>query len=406
MTDSAVSVEGVWKSFRVYSERNQTLKSIVMRRKRSVFEEFWALKDISFDIPEGRTFGLMGDNGSGKSTLLKCIAQILTPNKGRIRTNGKRMAAMLELGSGFHPELTGRENVFLNGSILGMSHKEIESKFDQIVDFSGIGEFIDQPVKNYSSGMYVRLGFSVAINTDPEILLVDEILAVGDMSFQEKCREKFAQFRQDGRTVVVVSHGLSEMRTICDEAAWLKKGELLDIGPAARIIDDYIDVGHGAREVATGGTRYGSGGAMVEAVEFTVGGQDTRQVRTGDKVMIRLHYRTEEPIPRGVFGVAIHALDGALLWAHNSRDSNYVPDVLDGSGTIDLTIPALPLRPGTFDVSAWVVDYTTTQTYDHWRNCLRFDVLAGSPLETDGYMTMNSQYSNLLPPRPIEPVAQ
>ena len=205
----------------------------MLRRKRATFEEFWALRDVSLEIPEGKTFGLMGHNGSGKSTLLKCIAKILQPNEGSITSRG-RMAAMLEVGSGFHPELSGKENVYLNGSILGMSKQEIDGKFDTIVDFAGVGDFIDQPVKNYSSGMYVRLGFSVAIHVEPDILLVDEILAVGDMQFQEKCREKFAEFKDEGRTVIVVSHGLGEMRTLCDEAAWLDHGKLVEVGPAAQ----------------------------------------------------------------------------------------------------------------------------------------------------------------------------
>src|SRR5690606_28764355 len=184
--------------FRLYKERNQSIKSAVMRRRVSDHEDFWALRDISLKVRQGETFGLVGDNGSGKSTLLKCMAKILYPDKGTITMHG-RVAALLEVGSGFHPELSGRENVYLNGSILGMSRKEVDRKFDDIVDFSGVREFIDQPVKNYSSGMYVRLGFSVAINVEPDILLVDEVLAVGDESFQAKCAEKFAEFREQGR---------------------------------------------------------------------------------------------------------------------------------------------------------------------------------------------------------------
>jgi len=244
----AVRIEDVSKRFRIYHHRNQSLKGAILQRGRGVYEDFWALKDITFDIPEGKTFGLMGHNGSGKSTLLKCIAKILAPDSGSITARG-RMAAMLEVGSGFHPELSGRENIFLNGAILGMSRKEIEAKFDDIVDFSGVGEFIDQPVKNYSSGMYVRLGFSVSIHVEPEILLVDEVLAVGDMEFQERCMDKFAEFREDGRTVVVVSHGLEQMRTFCDEVAWLDHGRLKEVGPAPEVIDKYSDITHGAKKV-------------------------------------------------------------------------------------------------------------------------------------------------------------
>ena len=218
MPQAAITIDGVSKTFRVNKERNNTLKSALLRRGASSFREFEALKGIDLEIPQGSTFALVGDNGSGKSTLLKCLAKILVPDAGTIQRHG-RIAAMLEVGSGFHPELSGRDNVYLNGSILGMSRKEVDAKFDQIVDFSGVESFIDQPVKNYSSGMYVRLGFSVAIHTEPEIMLVDEILAVGDASFQDKCAQKFAEFRRDGRTVVVVSHSLPQLREMADHAA-------------------------------------------------------------------------------------------------------------------------------------------------------------------------------------------
>lgn len=234
----AVNVEHVSKKFRLYHERNQSLKSTIMRGRRSVHEDFWALKDVSFDVPEGSTFGLIGSNGSGKSTLLKCLAKIYYPESGSITAYGK-VAALLEVGSGFHPELTGRENIFLNGSILGMSRKEVAAKFDEIVDFSGVSEFIDQPVKNYSSGMYVRLGFSVAINVDPDILIVDEVLAVGDAEFQAKCRSKFVEFREAGKTVILVSHDMGTVKEMCDHVAWLNHGELVIAGEASEAIGAY-----------------------------------------------------------------------------------------------------------------------------------------------------------------------
>lgn len=209
-----------------------------MRRKRTIHEDFWALKDVSFEVPEGSTFGLIGSNGSGKSTLLKCLASIYYPTQGQIQSNG-RVAALLEVGSGFHPELSGRENIFLNGSILGMSRKSIEAKFDEIVDFSGVEEFIDQPVKNYSSGMYVRLGFSVAIHVEPEILIVDEVLAVGDAGFQAKCSEKFAEFKDEGRTVILVSHSMSMVKEMCDQVAWLDRGSFVTAGKALPTIKKY-----------------------------------------------------------------------------------------------------------------------------------------------------------------------
>jgi len=240
MNDVAVTVDHVSKKFRLYSERNQTIKSAVMRRRRSVHEDFWALRDISFEVPTGSTFGLIGSNGSGKSTLLKCLAKIYVPDSGSIQPHG-RLAAMLEVGSGFHHELSGRDNVYLNGSILGMSKKEIDRKFDEIVDFSGVEAFIDQPVKNYSSGMFVRLGFAIAINIDPDVLVVDEVLAVGDIEFQEKCLGKFREFRRDGKTVILVTHNSETVRAMCDQAAWLKSGRLQEVGPASSTMAAYLE---------------------------------------------------------------------------------------------------------------------------------------------------------------------
>lgn len=238
MSKSAIVIDSVSKKFRLYKERNQSIKSAVMRRRISVHEDFWAVSNVSFEILEGETFGIIGDNGSGKSTILKCMAKILFPNSGSITMNG-RVAALLEVGSGFHPELSGRENIYLNGSILGMSKKELDEKFDQIVEFSGVAEFIDQPVKNYSSGMYVRLGFAVAINVDPEILLVDEVLAVGDEAFQEKCFNKFKEFRESSKTVVIVSHSLGTMAEMCDRLAWMDQGHLKAIGTPEEVIAKY-----------------------------------------------------------------------------------------------------------------------------------------------------------------------
>lgn len=239
MTEFAVSVQGVSKTFRMYRERNMTIKSAIMRGRRSVHEEFLALDNVSFEVPTGSTFGLIGSNGSGKSTLLKCLAKIYFPERGSITAQG-RLAAMLEVGSGFHHELSGRENIFLNASILGMSKKEVTRKFDEIVEFSGVEQFIDQPVKNYSSGMYVRLGFSIAISVEPDILVVDEVLSVGDAAFQEKCRRKFTDFREQGKTVILVSHDSATVVTMCDHAAWLNRGHLMTVGEAEPTIAAYL----------------------------------------------------------------------------------------------------------------------------------------------------------------------
>jgi ABC-2 type transport system ATP-binding protein len=398
MPETAVTVDRVSKSFRMYAERNQSLKAAFMRGHRAKYEDFLALRDVSFDIPAGSTFGLIGENGSGKSTLLKCIAKILRPNSGSINVNGT-LAALLELGSGFHPELSGRENVYLNGSILGMTKRDIAAKFDSIVDFAGVGEFIDQPVKNYSSGMYVRLGFSVAINVDPDILLVDEVLAVGDAAFQEKCMEKFAEFRRAGKTVVIVSHAMGSLRSMCDQAVWLRHGEVVDLGSASDVVDDYIDGTHTERDqVAMGGTRWGSGEAKLTSVELlSANGTRATRFRTGDQVTFRLHYQCDERISKPVFGLAVESLDGVYVWAHHSRDGEMVPDEILGSGHVDLVVPWLPLQAGTFDVIASIVDFSTTHVFDFQRDCYRFDVLAGKPRESGGIVAFGGTWSEVVP---------
>lgn len=240
MTSYSVEVEHVSKRFRLYRERNTTLKSAIMRGRRAIVEDFWALRDVSFTVEKGTTLGLIGRNGSGKSTLLKTLARILEPDEGTIRMHG-RVAALLEVGSGFHPELSGRENIFLNGSILGMSRRQIQSSFDDIVDFSGVGKFIDQPVKNYSSGMYVRLGFSVAIHVRPDILIVDEVLSVGDAEFSASSRDKFIELKNDERTIILVSHSMPQVRELCDRVAWLDEGRLMQIGDTETVVKAYLD---------------------------------------------------------------------------------------------------------------------------------------------------------------------
>ncbi len=398
MTDAAITVDDVGKRFRIYHERNQSVKAAVMRRGRATYEDFWALRNVSLEIPTGSTFGLIGKNGSGKSTLLKCIAKILRPDEGSISSVGK-MAALLELGSGFHPELSGRENIFLNGSILGLSKSTLAAKFDEIVDFAGLEQFIDTPVKNYSSGMYVKLGFSVAINVDPDVLLVDEVLAVGDSSFQRKCLEKFAEFRRAGKTVVIVSHDSGSMKNMCDEVAWLEKGVVTRTGSPVDIVEEYEDDSHEERiESTDGSTRWGSGEAIIEKMEL-IGADGTvrNRFRCGEQVTIRMHYRFDQPIDKPVFGYAIESLDGVYLWAHHSKHGQYVPDQLDGRGTVDLVLPRLALQPGTFDLTSSIVDNQLTHQYDFWKHVLRFDVEHAGHVESGGYVSLNGRWGNLQP---------
>jgi len=398
VAEPAIVVDGVSKRFRLYHERNRTLKSAVLRGGRARYEEFWALRDVSLEVEAGKTYGLVGENGSGKSTLLKCIAKILRPEKGRIRTQGK-MAALLELGSGFHPELSGRENVFLNGSILGLSKRDLTARFDDIVSFAGLERFIDQPVKNYSSGMYVRLGFSIAINVDPDILLVDEVLAVGDAVFQRRCNEKFADFRRAGKTVVIVSHAADAMRTMCDKVAWLQDGRVVSEGRPEEIVDDYVDEGHEDRvEVAAevAESRWGSGEARLTGVHLLDrAGHPVTHVKTGDPVVMRLEYDAPTAVPKPVFGLAIETLDGTWLWAHGTREGGPIPDEISGKGSLELRFDRFMLQPGTYDISASINDYTCTHIVDYMRRCLRFDVVHGDPRETGGYVALGGKWSPL-----------
>lgn len=395
MTSRAIQVEGVSKRFRIYHERNQSLKIALMRGHRAKFDEFWALQDVSLEVPEGKTFGLVGPNGSGKSTLLKCLARILVPDRGRVAVTGK-VSALLELGAGFHPELSGRDNVYLNGSILGLSKREIDHRFDDIVDFAGLSQFIDTPVKNYSSGMYVRLGFSVAINVDPDILMIDEVLAVGDEEFQRKCMEKFKQFKDEGRTIVVVSHALGTMRDLCDEVAWLDHGRLMGMGTPNDIVDDYIETSHSDRDSQSareGILRHGSGEVRVERVELVGDDGEPGQVRTGDAVTLRLTYEADADVDGVVFGIGLGTLMGQQVTGPNMKDAGLSVDVRRGRGTVELKIPRLMLLAGTYDVTSAAVDLSLAHTYDHVKGALRFDVLAGEPSERFGVVSLGGAWS-------------
>ena len=401
--DAAIVVDDVWKKFRLYDERNQSLKAAVMRGRRARYREFDALKGVSFEIPEGATFGLIGENGSGKSTLLKCIAKILRPERGTISTVGK-ISALLELGAGFHPELSGRENVFLNGAILGMSKRQLEQRFDEIVAFAGLEEFIDSPVKNYSSGMYVRLGFSVAINVDPDILLVDEVLAVGDEAFQRKCSEKFADLKQSGKTIVVVSHALGAMRTLCDTLALLDHGNMVDIGDAGRIVDEYVSDVHSDRVVdGEHGVRWGSGEGRIDEIEMLdQHGKPITSTRTGDPVTFRFHYTVDEPLDRPVFGLAIHTIDGVHVTGPNTRDAGIVPERLVGSGSVDFHVDRLLLVQGIYDLSVSLADHALLQVYDFRHRSFRFDVEFGDPHEQYGIISLDGRWE-CLPPVEVGP---
>jgi ABC-2 type transport system ATP-binding protein len=376
MSDIAVTVDEVWKSFRLYHERNQYLKAAVLRGRRARYEEFNALKDVSFEVPTGATFGVIGSNGSGKSTLLKCLAGILFPERGKVSVQG-RLSALLELGAGFHPELTGRENVYLNGAILGMNRKEIGRRFDEIVDFAGLEQFIDTPVKNYSSGMTVRLGFAIAAHVDPEILLIDEVLSVGDASFQRKCAEKIEDFRQQGRTIIFVSHSTGQVEQLCEDALWLERGQIKEIGPAVQVVNNYTGASHDAivEENVEYGQRWGTQEIQIVAVDLLDEHGAPAKVFTSLRPMrIRIELVAHTPIRDPVVGVRIDQLHGVPMWGTNSRLRRHTIEFMDGPATVELDIESLPLLEGVYDLTVAVTDHTAIHPFDHWDKRIRFDV--------------------------------
>ncbi|MFN3255086.1 MAG: ABC transporter ATP-binding protein [Ilumatobacter sp.] len=392
-SELALVVDHVTKTFRIHSEKASSLKQFIATGGRNRYEDFYALRDISFEVEVGSAVGIIGHNGSGKSTLLKCMAQILTPNEGSITVN-KRMAALLELGAGFHPELSGRDNVFLNAAILGMARKEIAERFDEIVDFSGLHDFIDAPVKTYSSGMYVRLAFAVAINVDPDLLLIDEILAVGDVTFQQKCMEKFARFREEGRTLVLVTHDTGSVRHFCDRAIWIDHGQIKADGEPAAVIDEYNENMLGGEENPEGGgIRRGDGPIRVTSVEMLVGGRPTDRFRTGDDVTFRLHYESSRAIQKPVFAITINSLAGPVVTAPASRDVDQVPTALGGTGHVDIAIRDVPLLPGPYVLHTEITKFGRASLFDHLQNAFSFDVIAGTSAETTGFITLHPTWT-------------
>lgn len=375
MSSAAIEVRDLWKHFRLYHERNQYLKAAILRGRRARYEEFWALKGISLEIPSGMTLGVIGSNGSGKSTLLKCLTGILVPERGEVHLHG-RVSALLELGAGFHPELSGRENVFLNGAILGLTHREIMKRFDDIVEFAGLADFIDTPVKNYSSGMYVRLGFAVAANVEPEILLIDEVLAVGDESFQRKCAERIEEFRREGRTIVFVSHGLNLVEQLCETVAWIDHGELKLLGPAGDVISSYQGVSHQAQRLqGETGERWGSGEVTITKVTISDrDGNETSLLKTMEDARFEIEVESHTPIQDFLVGLRIDSLNGHHIWGSNSRRSGKALGSLNGKAKITVDMPAMPLLEGVYDLTVAVTDQTEMHPYDHWEKRLRFEV--------------------------------
>lgn len=398
-----IRVEGLSKLYRRVSAGRhlRTLKSALLDRslvqglRRD--EAVVALEDIAFRVGQGEAVGLIGSNGSGKSTLLKIVAGILRPTEGTVEVNG-RVAALIELGAGFHPEISGRENIYINGAVLGLSRREIDERFDAIVEFSGLESFIDEPVKNYSSGMYVRLGFSVAIHTDPEVLMVDEVLAVGDEAFAHRCLRRIEEFLAAGKTLLLVSHSLSLIEEVCDRVLWIEKGTLKLDGMPRRVIDAYRESvaeaeGREHREAmeqreneaaaeeapdddASEVLRWGSRAAEVERVRLLVDGEERYHLQCGESAVFEIQAEAHQEFEDFVFGVAIHTPRGVECWGTNTELGGFVSRRLPpGRVMVKLECPNLRLAPGEYTVDVAVHGHDGTP-YDYRRRLVSFSVTA------------------------------
>lgn len=369
-----VRVENLTKHFVV--RKDNSLKERVVhlgRRGRAHRQQFTAVDGVDVVIKAGTTVGLLGPNGSGKSTLLKLIGGVVSPSTGVVRTRG-RMAALLELGAGFHPDLSGRENVYLNASIMGMSRTETEERFAEIVEFSGIGDFIDTQVKFYSSGMFVRLAFAVAVHTDPDILLVDEVLAVGDEAFQRKCMERIAKFRQEGRTIILVSHSAAQVAELCDRCIVLKDGQMVFDGGTNDAIGALRDILEG-RRIGEKPPEEGDKPIQVRRIQLLDRtGKPVTVVEAGEPVTIRLHVHAREDMPRWAAGFSIDTPTGQMVLASNTeRLSTELPPLAAGDGHVDFEIAAAGFGAGQYFVNANVSEVIDIDSHILWQGA-RFTV--------------------------------
>jgi len=399
--EPAIRVEQLAKLYRrsLPGDRLRTLKSVLvegtltanLRREDAIV----ALEGIDFEVRRGEAFGVIGGNGSGKSTLLKLIAGMLRPTAGRITVSG-RVAALIELGAGFHPEISGRENVFINGAVLGLTRREIERRYDEIVEFSGLGDFMEEPVKNYSSGMYVRLGFAVAIHTDPDVLLVDEVLAVGDEAFSHRCVRRIEEFLASGKTILLVSHSLDLVGGLCDRVLWVQDGRQKLVAEPRRAVDAYRQSvaeqegrEHQAAkvqretEVAAGGSaaaetqlRWGSREAEITGIRLLgADGAEHYHLESGAPAVFEIRARAGRPLTDFVFGVGIATPRGAEVWGTNTDLEGYMPESFEGETLVRLACPALRLAPGEYVVDV-AVHARDGAPYDYQKQALSFTVTA------------------------------
>jgi ABC-type polysaccharide/polyol phosphate transport system ATPase subunit len=370
--EPVIVVEQVSKRFRIYHQRNLTLKGAILQRGRGHYEDFWAVRDVDLEVPAGSTLGIIGENGSGKSTLLKLIAGIIRPDAGKVHADG-RLAALLELGAGFHPEYSGRENIYLNGALLGLPRRYIDSVFDDILEFAGeqIQQFIDSPVKTYSSGMYARLGFSIAVHLDPDILVVDEILAVGDEAFQRRCFDRIAQLKAQGRTLVLVSHALESIRELCTDCVWMEHGRIRQKGSAEAVITDYLTevnaretaVMRGEAEEVHRKVASGREGVGVSGVVFTGPHGPAQVFETGDRFEVAVEYHAPGPLRAARFSLGFLREDGVLAFSSTTDDEEMRDAALPATGVVRFRVDHLPLLEGLFRAGVTITDIESEEPY-------------------------------------------
>ncbi len=383
----AVIAENISKQYRLGQLHQGTmlrdlLVGLVKRRppaRPSEVKTIWALKDVSFEVNEGEVVGIIGRNGAGKSTLLKVLSKITYPTSGTMRTKG-RVASLLEVGTGFHEELTGRENIYLNGSILGMKKREIDANLDAIVEFADVEDFLDTPIKRYSSGMRLRLGFAVAAHLEPDVLMVDEVLAVGDVGFQKKCLQAMDDLHTGGRTVLFVSHNLAAVENLCPRAIWIHNGRIREDGDARSVIQSYLatfaDAQGGGADLRDFEHRRGTGEIKYTQLEIlSPDGGPLDVVRTGSAVLLRLHYEVHKPVTQPHFGVEIYTNMGTLITSLNTWTTGFCADtVKPGEGYIDVRVDSVNFVPDRYYLSLWVA--SVGLKYDHLDLCATLDVEA------------------------------
>lgn len=370
--EDVIVVDQVRKNFKVYLDKGQSFKERLLFRSRSRHENRQVLDGISFTVKRGEAVGLIGHNGCGKSTTLKLLTRILYPDSGSIMIKG-RVSSLIELGAGFHPDMSGRENIYTNASIFGLTKKEIDERLEKIIAFSELEEFIDNPVRTYSSGMYMRLAFSVAINVDADVLLIDEILSVGDANFQAKCFRKLKEIKAKGTTIVIVSHALGQIEQICERSIWIHDGKIRAEGPAREVDLEYMEfMGEQMQETARkerlqkqsketseeedeeepqNKKRWGDGKARIRKIRLTdADGVEQSVFRTGDEMHIQLEYQVKQPVTEPVFGVGIFRQDGLQCYGTNTRIDQIDVSQLVTDGIVELTLSPLYLLPGTYTI--------------------------------------------------------